>query len=72
MLKAPENGGVVSSPKCKELMKESGEVEIGQEEFGGAMPAEAFAWSRIRLPSNGIGFDPRETGQIGALWERLA
>jgi len=53
-------------------MKESGEVEIGQEEFGGAMPAEAFAWSRIRLPSNGIGFDPRETGQIGALWERLA
>lgn len=45
---------------------------IWHEEFGGALPAEAFARSGVELPGDGIELSLRETGQVGAFREILA
>ena len=54
-------------------MKVSFEAEIvWHEEFGGALPAEAFGRPGVELPSDGIKLSLREAGQVSAFREILA
>jgi hypothetical protein len=60
----------VSRSKCNKWMIVTFEAEVvWHEEFGGALPAEAFARPRVELPSDGIEWSRREAGQVGAFRE---
>ena len=48
------------------------EVEgVWHEHFGGAFPVEALARAGVELPGNRIEFGLRESGEVGAIGERL-